>query len=237
MAPIYTVIVPALSRLQTEPDRYRSAFLQVFEGLAITAFVLTGLVFSLSDVVVKVILGDQWDAAAPIFAALTFAFVYLPLATATSWLYTSQGRGRDLLVAAGLGAAIMVGAYLAGLPFGATGVAVAYSASGLLAILPVTFYMGGRTGPVSSRDLWGAAVSHVPNFAAVLSATWVSREWIAHSLPPLPQLVVCSGIGCVAGMATLLTFARSRRAVTSLVARIKELRNHRIEEPLVEGAM
>src|SRR5262249_46778864 len=98
MAPIYTVIVPALSLLQSEPERYRSAFLQVYEGLAIAAFVLAGLLFSLADVVVKVILGSQWDAAAPIFSALTFAFVYLPLATATSWLYTSQGRGRDLLV-------------------------------------------------------------------------------------------------------------------------------------------
>src|SRR5439155_12259017 len=159
IAPIYAVIVPALSRLQTEPERYRRAFVQVFDGLAIAAFLLAGLLLPLSAALVKVILGDKWDAAAPIFAALTPAFVYLPLATATSWLYTSQGRGRDLLVTACVGAAIMVGAFLAGLPFGATGVAIAYSSSSLLAILPVTFYMAGRTGPVATGDLWFAAIS------------------------------------------------------------------------------
>jgi PST family polysaccharide transporter len=236
MAPIYTVIVPMLSRLQSEPDRYRSAFMQVLETLAIGAFLLAGLLFPLSAALVSVILGDRWHAAAPIFAALTVAFVYLPLATATSWLYTSQGRGRDLLVTATVGAAIMIGAFLAGLPFGATGVAIAYSVSSLLAILPVTFYMGGRAGPVTTRDLWIATVSHVPIFAAVLATTWLARVSIARTWSPLSQLTVCSAIGSLAGFAALLAFARSRRAMSNLVARLGELKKHRPEEPQVEVA-
>ena len=91
MAPVYTVIVPALSRLQSEPDRYRRAFVRAFEGLAIAAFFLGGLLFPLASLLVRVILGDKWHAAAPIFAALTFALVYLPLAAGASWLCTSQG--------------------------------------------------------------------------------------------------------------------------------------------------
>jgi PST family polysaccharide transporter len=236
MAPIYTVIVPALSRLQGEPDRYRCAFIQMFEALSIGAFLLAGLLFPLSDALVSVILGDRWHAAAPIFAALTIAFVYLPLGTATSWLYTSQGRGRDLLVAASVAAAVMVGAFLVGLPFGTTGVAIAYSASSVLAILPATFYMGGRAGPVTTRDLWLATVSHVPILTAVLTATWIAREWIARSLPPLSQLAVCSAIGALAGLAALFAFARSRRAMSNVVTRVKELRSHRMAEPQAEAA-
>jgi O-antigen/teichoic acid export membrane protein len=236
MSPVYTVIVPALSRLQSEPDRYRNAFAQVFEGLAIGAFFLAGLLLPLANLLVRVILGAKWDAAAPIFAALTLTVIYFPLASATSWLYTSQGRGRDLLVTACVGAAFMVTAFLVGLPFGATGVAIAYSLSGLLAILPVTFYMGGRTGPVSTRDLWFATISHAPIFVTVLAATWLGREWIASPLPALPQLVVCSAIGSLAGLAAILTFPRSRGVMTNLVARLQELRNRRAGDPQVEAA-
>lgn len=236
MAPIYSVIIPALSRLQTEPARYRSAFLQVFEGLAIGAFLLAGLLLPLSEAIVRVILGGQWAGAAPIFAALTLAFVYLPLATATGWLYTSQGRGRDLLATAIIAAVVTVAAFLAGLPFGPTGVAVAYSAASLLVILPVTFHIGGRTGPVTAPDLWGAAASHVPVFAAVLAATWIAREWIGQPLPALQQLLVCSGIGALAGLAAVFAFARSRRAAMTLITRTRELMDHHVEIPQPEVA-
>jgi len=222
IAPIYAVIVPALSRLQTEPERYRNAFVQVFDGLTIAAFLLAGLLFPLSNALVKVVLGDNWDAAAPIFAALTPAFVHLPLATATSWLYTSQGRGRDLLVTACAGSAVLVGAFLAGLSFGATGVAIAYSASSLLVILPLTFYMAGRAGPVTTRDLWVTAGTHLPVFFTVLWATWLAREWIAPSLSPFAQILACMSVGGVAGVVAVCVFGRSRRARAGFVARLRE---------------
>jgi PST family polysaccharide transporter len=236
LAPIYAVTVPAFSRLQTEPERYRSAFVQLFEGLAIAAFCVTGLLFPLSDAVIRVILGNKWDAAAPIFAALTIAFASRPLATATSWLYTSQGRGRDLLVTACIEGTMVVGAFLCGLPFGPTGVAIAYSAASVFAVLPLTFYIGGRRGPVATRDLWFATIMHLPILATVLATTWLARAWTASLLSPLLQVVVCSGIGGAAGVISVFMFARSRRAMTSLLAELKELTNNRTEEFQVEAA-
>lgn len=228
LAPVYAVIVPALSRLQSEPERYRKVFIQVFDGVAIVSFGLTGLVFPLADPLVRVILGDKWDAAIPIFAALTLAFLSRPLATATSWLYTSQGRGRDLLVTACIEATLIVGAFLGGLPFGATGVAVAYSATTLLVVLPLTFHIGGRRGPVTTSDLWRATTSHLPIFGMVLATTWLTRDWIAPSLPPISQLVFSSAIGCLVGLATTLAFPRSRRVMIALLARLKNLKSKQI---------
>lgn len=223
MAPAYTVIVPALSRLQNDPQRYRSAYIRVFEGLAILCFLLAGLLFPVASAVVRIVLGPQWEAAAPIFGALTLAFLSFPLAAATSWLYTSQGRGRDLLRTASIQAAIMVPAFVVGLPFGATGVAIAYSAVSLLAILPLTFYIGGRTGPVSARDLWVATTVHAPVFVSVLAVTWLSREWLGHSAPALVQLAVCVPAGAFAAGVTVLAFPKTRRAVTIFIRRLTDL--------------
>jgi PST family polysaccharide transporter len=129
----------------------------------------------------------------------------------------------------------MVGAFLVGLPFGANGVAIAYSASSLLAILPVTFFFGGRAGPVATRDLWFRALSHVPIFVAVLAATWLARISIARAWSPLSQLSVWGAIGIIAGFAALLTFTKSRRVMTTLVTLLGELKDHRPEERQIEA--
>jgi O-antigen/teichoic acid export membrane protein len=228
ISPIHTVAVPALSRLQEQPERYRRAFVRMFEGLAIGAFLLAGLSFPLADVLVRVILGDRWEAAGPIFAALTLAFIYVPLSNATAWLFMSQGRGRDLLVSACAGGAIMVAAFIIGLPFGASGVAVAYSTASLVVTLPVTFYMAGRSGPVATSDLWAAAASHVPVFLAVLAATWLAREALVPTGGPVMQLVVGLSVGSAAGLATAWTFARSRRALRDILAEVNEFRRNAV---------
>ena len=227
MAPVYTVIVPALSRLQNEPSRYRTVFIHIFEGLAITTFFLTGLLFPSAGLLITVILGDKWDAAAPIFAALTFAAAYLLLGTATSWLFTSQGRGWDLLITACIVSVAMVGAFIAGLPFGVAGVAIAYSTSTLLVMLPAMFYMAGRTGPVTTRDLWLATIYHIPVFVTVLAATWLARSWLVSALTPIVQLVICLSAGSAAGLVTVWCSASSRRVVRAVWFHLNDFRKNR----------
>ena len=76
----------------------------------------------------------------------------------------------------------MITAFVGGLAFGVTGVAIAYSASNLLISLPFTFYMAGRTGPVNTRDLWSAAAGQLPLFFVVVIVTWLVRLWIQPTL-------------------------------------------------------
>jgi O-antigen/teichoic acid export membrane protein len=222
IAPVYSVMVPALSRLQTEPERYRKAFLQVFEALAVSAFAIAGLLLAIADPLVLVILGDRWTAASPILAALSPAVIHIVLGSATSWLYTSQGRGTDLVRTASIGAALLTGSFILGLNFGATGVAAAYSASGL-ALLPITFYVAGRTGPVSTRDLWLAAAGHLPVFMVVLSATLLSASYVPASFSNLARLLFSTAVGATAAAAATFVFGRSRRAAGTVLA---TLANH-----------
>jgi O-antigen/teichoic acid export membrane protein len=222
-APIYAVIVPALSRLQTQPDRYRAIFLQVFEGLAIGGFFFTGVFLPLAQPLVIVVLGQKWEAAAPIFAALTLAALYLPLATAASWLYTSQGRGRELLLMASIGAGVIVTSFILGLPYGPTGVAIAYSLSGILVHLPLTLYLAGRRGPVGAKDLWLAILQHLPVCLVVLVVTWLaSSSGLAPS--PLPRLVLSAAAGVLAGAIAILLSSRNRRSAVRILGALNELR-------------
>src|SRR5436190_8842962 len=67
--PISSVFIPALSRVQTQPERYRRTFLQVHESMALVSFLFTGLLFALSHPLTLVVLGPKWEKAAIIFVA------------------------------------------------------------------------------------------------------------------------------------------------------------------------
>ena len=153
-SPVEAVFIPALSRLQTQPDRYRRTFLQVYETIALVSCLFSGMLFALAHPLTLVVLGPKWEGAAIIFAGLTFAALQYPLGSCASWLFTSQGRGRESLIAASIMSIIMAASFVAGLPFGPAGVAIAYSASCLLIQMPIFYWLVGRRGPVRAGDLW-----------------------------------------------------------------------------------
>jgi len=222
--PINAVLVPALSRLQTEPDRYRRTFLRVYEALALTSFLSTGLLLALARPLTLVVLGPKWEQAAPIFAGFSIAALCIPLAGASTWLFQTQGRGKDWLINSVLGSCITVGSFVAGLPFGPVGVAIAYSVAGLSIGVPILFYFAGRQGPVTTADLWTVVFRYLPLWIVVCGVTWLVRLLFVTSAP-LVQLLVCAPIGLLAGAILIYLVPSMHRVAFSLVDILRELKS------------
>jgi PST family polysaccharide transporter len=218
-----TVFVPALSRLQAQPERYRRAFLQVYEAIALTTFPVTGLFLALAHPVTLVVLGPKWEKAAVIFAGFTMVALYFPLFNLSSWLFATQGRGKDSLVGFAIGSVIMVFSFVAGLPFGPAGVAIAYSASCLLIQLPVRYYIAGRSGPVSTTDLWLGFLRYLPLWLVVWGTTCLARVFVVNSAP-LVQVVICAPVGLLAGAALIWIITPFRQTALSLIDALRTLR-------------
>jgi PST family polysaccharide transporter len=219
-----SVFVPALSRLQAQPERYRRAFLQVYEAIALTTFPLTGLFLALAHPVTLVVLGPKWEKAAVIFAGFTMVALYFPLFNLSSWLFATQGRGRDSLVGFTIGSIIMVASFVAGLPFGPAGVAIAYSASCLLVQLPVRYYIAGRSGPVSTTDLWMGFLRYLPLWLVVWGATCLARVFLLNSAP-LVQVVICAPVGLLAGAALIWIITPFRQSALNLIDALRNFRS------------
>src|SRR4029079_14025332 len=148
--PINAVLIPALSRLQSEPDRYRRTFLRVFDAMALISFLSTGLLLALARPLTLVVLGPKWEQAVPIFAGFSIAALCIPLAGASTWLFQTQGGGKDWVFFSLLGSCINVSSFVVGLPFGPVGMAVSYSVCGLFIAVPILYYFAGREGPVTT---------------------------------------------------------------------------------------
>ena len=222
LIPINTVMIPALSRLQSQPERYRATFFRAYEAIALFAFFGAGLLLALARPLTAVLLGPKWQQAAVIFAAFTIAALSIPMAYVSGWLFTSQGRGRDMMTTQVINAFVTLGSYIVGLPFGPLGVAFAFSISGPCLRIPISYFFAGRRGPVKAADLWRIFLVHLPVWAAVVAGTALARSMVIH-LRPVYQLLICAPVGVIVGIALILILSPQRRVAVYLFRTLREV--------------
>jgi O-antigen/teichoic acid export membrane protein len=225
LSPINAVFVPALSRLQGQPARYRSTFMRLYEAIALTGCFSAGLLLALARPLTVVLLGPKWEQAAVIFGGFTVAALCIPLANTSAWLFTSQGRGRDMLVAQSINSVFTVVSFIVGLPYGPVGVAMGFSLSSLLIRIPINYYSVGRRGPVKTVDLWMAFFRHLPVWIVVFSITWLTLISLAR-FTPLIQLLICLPVGLLAGCVFVYSFKPQREVVIYLLKTLGELKKN-----------
>jgi PST family polysaccharide transporter len=206
------VAVPALSRLNDSPDHYRRAYLRIIEKIAVVTMPGIALLIATADWVVLIVLGPQWTEAAHIFAALGVAALIQPIANTTGWLFISQGRTDDMFRYGLVASTIIVAAIVAGLPWGAFGVAAVYALIWVTIITPMLFYWVGRKGPVRPRDFY---ITVAPAFCAalaVLGALFLFRR-SGVVVNPFKGLVASFGIACVVALVVLFAIPAGRRVL------------------------
>jgi O-antigen/teichoic acid export membrane protein len=211
MTPINAVMDPVLARLQSDPERYRRTYMRTFDALALIIFTFSAICFALSKPMVLVILGHKWTDVIPLFSAYAAVAVTGPLGAVVTWLYQSQGRGRDQLhnhLAAGL---ITIAAYVIGLRWGPFGVIVSLAIASAVIRLPIVYYIAGRSGPVSTKDLWLGFFSQLPAWCTMYLGMILMYKMVAHAAPVV-QLLVCVPCGLIIGGVLLLPFRRSRES-------------------------
>ena len=96
-APLTAVMVPALSRVQDQPEKFARGYLKgVSLSMTFTA-PLTAFLFFWSEHVIRLVLGPQWTAAGELFRILALAAILHPLGNTTGWLLIPLGRTDRLL--------------------------------------------------------------------------------------------------------------------------------------------
>lgn len=203
LSPVGSVLIPVLSRVQTDPERYRRTFLRAYSLLGLVTFPLMALFLALSEPLVLLLLGTDWTGAVPLFAGFTLVAITLPLSYAASWLFLSQGRGRDLLRAYVILSAFTVVAYFCGLPWGPLGIVLAFAIYGLAIRVPILYYLAGRSGSVRTADLWRGFLSYLPCWGAVYAGATLARGLVVET-PYVVQLLVGSTLGLAAGFVVIL---------------------------------
>jgi PST family polysaccharide transporter len=211
LAPVNAVLTPVLSRLQSDPERYRRNFLRAYGTLIFITFSIAATCLALATPLVLVVLGSKWMGVIPLFSAFALVAISGPVCEMPVWLFQSQGRGREQLYNHTIGGAVTLASYVIGLHWGPLGVIVGLAITTIGIRMPLAFYFAGRRGPVRTGDMWRAFFSHLPCWGTVYFATTLAHIGV-RDLPPIVQLLVCGPIGLGAGAALALVFHRPRQS-------------------------
>ena len=213
--PIAAVAIPALSRLNDDPERYRAAYLRILEKIAIVTMPGTALMIVTADWIVQIVLGPQWMEASRIFALLGIAGLIQPIANTTGWLFMTQSRTHHMFQWGIIGSTMIIISIVAGLPWGAVGVATSYALTFDLVVVPTLFWFVGRTGPVRARDFY---LTIIP-FAASAVCSMLVLFLFRNLVPVRNPLVGVSASFIITGAVSLLVLVvlpRGRKALRDL---------------------
>jgi PST family polysaccharide transporter len=219
--PASSVAVPALSRLQADPERFARYYLRAVNLIMWISAPLFGFLFVAASPVIILVLGSKWREAAPVFQILVIAALGQMLLDSTIWLFVGRGQSQRLLKLLLVISPIIVASFVVGLPFGIKGVALSGSLT-FAAILPFILQYAFRGTALTLQRLGKAIMYPV----ALSLAGVVSAELTLHLMAPqriVSQLVVAA-LGFAAAYVLAALVPPVREEAMSLGRLFSELR-------------
>jgi len=222
--PISAVVIPALSRLQDQPERYARFYFQaigaiVFVGMPIVCFLLVD-----ARSLILLLLGSNWSPVVPIFQALGGAALVGTYNVAAGWVYTSLGRTDRQLRWGLIGTIVTLLALFFGLPWGALGVAASFSAAQVLLTVPSLMYCFYGT-PIRIRTMFLTLAR--PTTAAAIAALLLLAVK-SEFLDSPPEWIGLDGLIYGAGyLAVWIVIPGGRAQLRQMLTALNELRHQK----------
>lgn len=190
-APLNSVAIPVLSRVQTQDERFQDYLVkgQALLGYSLVAGI--GLVAGAASPLVSVLLGDDWLGATDVVRLLAIAGGFQTLAYVGYWVYVTKGLVGHLFKYTIFATGLRVVCVLVGSMYGLLGVAVAMALVPLLS-WPISLWWLSRRAGIPVRRLWIGG-SQIAVFAGLLGGLAGLAEHLSRELPSVAQLVITCG--------------------------------------------
>ena len=138
--PIFSVAIPVLSSLQNDSDGYRRYMHRLISILAFLSMPMMAYAFVYVRHIIELLLGSQWADAAPIFRILALAAFIQPVASTRGLALLTLGFSQRYIIFGAVNALCMILAFIVGVQWETTGIAIAYSVSIYLLLFPTLYY-------------------------------------------------------------------------------------------------
>jgi PST family polysaccharide transporter len=227
LGPLTGWMMHALSRLRDHPDEFRHLYRTVVGGFAHLCCPLAALLAVAPEQCLRVFLGPQWTAAAPLLRLLALGVFLEPLAFADVWVLLGIAHSRRLFVWSSIKAALLLVALLVarveGLQAAAAAVALVAIVTQIAGIRIVSAVSCITPGDVV-RAFWRPTVMAV-SAGALLAA---AKGW----LPSDPGLI--TGF-VVLYAAVVLCWADARAEAFAFLRLIRNQNRPNIMIPAIAG--
>jgi O-antigen/teichoic acid export membrane protein len=219
--PLSAIALSSLSRLQTEPERYRRFYCQLVTLLAFATTPIILIMMLLSNEIIIILLGEKWVEASTIFTVLAIALLGQPVAATIGLVYLSLGQANRQLRFTMVATPLVVISFFIGLPWGPIGVATAYACSVHLIRFPALWY-AFKCAPVKTIDFLKAVWRPVV-VSGVMICFVAGAKYNLAAQQPIERLVICCLVGGVTFVSVILLWPKTRREALILLRQIRDL--------------
>jgi O-antigen/teichoic acid export membrane protein len=229
--PTGAVAIPALSRIQNDPERFRRYYLRAVNLIMWISAPLFGCLFVAAKPVIDIVLGNKWHDAVPVFQLLCISALVHPLLQSTNWALISSGRSKRLFRIALATSVVTIATFAFALPLGIRGIAMWYSVAAVVTLPCILKFAFWRTDltlkSIGRAILWPILLC----LGGVLSAEVALRLFAPAG--DLSQLFLISLVFAAACSAALL-LPSVRREVRAQRLLLSELRvSRQVTEPAI----
>lgn len=193
--PVQQVLFPAFSRLQDQPERIAALWIRTTRLVgALSIPALCGLVVVAPDLV-PVVFGDKWDAVVPLIQVLAWVGLLQSLQTLNTEILTARDKTATVFRFSLIFFAAHMTAFVVGLHWGVTGVAVAYAISSTL-VEPILTWITARSLSISVWRVVGSLTGVVTASVLMTAACFELRELLIDAgVGQLGRLLLVSLVG------------------------------------------
>lgn len=200
------VIFPSLATIQHDKQRVKRIFLKTIGSVALLGFPVSIGIFVLAEPLILTLYGPKWEGSIELLRILSLLGINQSVGSLNGLVYRSQNATLLQFKWGLVVHAFCVAAIFAGLPYGARGVAIAYTAASMAVTIP-NWLVVGRVIPMRISEV--LRVCAAPFFASITMGAVVAA--VDQFLLADSHVAVRLGVGVATGVAVffgLISLAR-----------------------------
>jgi PST family polysaccharide transporter len=218
----HNVVVASLSMAQNNPDELRRLWRKALLILQFYAMPAYGVLAVVGQDLIVVLFGSKWAQAGVLISILALRGIPYAVERTTGWLHVSAGRTDRWVRWGFIAMCAQLIALFCGLPYGPTGVAVAFVVCTFILFIPAVAYSGRPLG-ISATDV--IATVWRPLVASLLAAAigFTLRFTLLADMSPILKIIVLTPIYVSAYLTALAGFLGERMPIQVLFALLTDL--------------
>jgi O-antigen/teichoic acid export membrane protein len=164
--PLSSLSLPVLSSLKNDPARYQSYYRKLLDITISLALPVSVYCFLEGEFLIRVLLGQKWMDAVPVFKILSVAGIFVAISSAPGLVMLSHGFSKRYFRLNIITSVITSVSLIAGVSFGIKGVAIAYTIASFLKMIPLILYSFRET-PIK-LPLFAASIAGISTYFFVI---------------------------------------------------------------------
>jgi PST family polysaccharide transporter len=189
---VHSVGSAALSKLQSNPAALRKKYEAALSALAFFVMPAAAVLSVTGDDLTVLLLGEKWRAAGVLLSIIALRGIFQVVESSQGWLHLSIGRADRWQYWGIVTLIVQVVAVLAGLPFGAKGVAAAAVLMSLFIAVPSITYAGRPIGIGSALAIRAVGPQLIGAISTAAAGWWLQTTSFTD-YPTLVRIFLAGG--------------------------------------------